>query len=279
LKADPPRVPCIMRRVDDWSLDPLAFASGAVALLLYAQGFARLRRRRVEHARPWRAALYGAGVTVAVLALVSPIDTIGEEQLLSAHMLQHLMLGDVAPLLLVLGVSGPMAVFLLPARPMRALARVRPLRRLLSFLLRPRSSFAVWALAIGAWHVPAAYDAAIAHPAVHALEHISFVLAGLLVWTQIVDPTRHARLTPGGRAVFAGAVLVAGMALSEVLLVMGPLYPHYAHVVDRPFGFTAGEDQNRAGLLMMAEQIATLGTAAALLLWAHVEHVQESYTS
>lgn len=268
-----------MRLVGHWSFDPVAFASGAVALLLYAQGFARLRRRRVVHARPWRAGIYGAGVAVAVLALVSPIDTIGEKQLLSAHMLQHLLLGDVAPLLVVLGVSGPMAVFLLPARPMRVVARVQPLRRLLSFLLRPRVSFAGWAVAIGAWHVPAAYDAAIAHPPVHVLEHSSFVLAGLLVWTQIVDPTRHARLTPGGRAVFAGAVLLAGMALSEVLLVMHPLYRHYADVVDRPFGFTAGQDQNRAGLLMMAEQIATLGTAAALLLWAHVERVQESYTS
>ena len=104
-----------MRLVGDWSSDPVAFASGAVALLLYAQGFARLRRRRVVHARPWRAGIYGAGVAVAVLALVSPIDTIGEDQLLSAHMLQHLLLSDVAPLLLVLGVSGPMAVFLLPS--------------------------------------------------------------------------------------------------------------------------------------------------------------------
>jgi putative membrane protein len=268
-----------MRMVGNWSLDPLPFAAGAIALALYAQGFARLRGRRVELARPWRATLYVAGVAVTVLALVSPIDTMGEEKLLSAHMLQHLLLGDVAPLLLVLGVSGPMAVFLLPARPMRALARVQPLRRLLSFLLQPPVSFAGWALAIGAWHVPAAYDTAIAHPAVHVLEHISFVLAGLLIWTQIIDPTRHARLTPGGRAVFAGAVLLAGMALSEVLLVMRPLYPHYADVVDRPFGFTAGEDQDRAGLLMMAEQIATLGTAAALLLWAHVERVQASYTS
>lgn len=268
-----------MGLVGNWSLDPLALSAGAVALALYAQGFSRLRRRRVDLARLWHATLYTAGVAVAVLALVSPIDTIGEEQLLSAHMLQHLLLGDVAPLLLVLGVSGPMAVFLLPARPLRALAHARSLRRLLSFLLHPRVSFAGWALAIGAWHVPAAYDAAIAHPAVHVLEHISFVLAGLLVWTQIVDPTRHARLTPGGRAVFAGAVLLAGMALSEVLLVMRPLYQHYTSVVDRPFGLTAGEDQDRAGLLMMAEQIATLGTAAALLLWTHVERVQGSYTS
>jgi putative membrane protein len=271
--------PGMMQLVGSWSLDPVAFAAGAVALVLYAQGFARLRRRRVDLARLWRATLYAAGVAVAVLALVSPIDTIGEEELLSAHMLQHLLLGDVAPLLLVLGVSGPMAVFLLPARPMRVVARVRPLRRLLSFLLRPRVSLAGWVVAIGAWHVPVAYDAAIANPPVHVLEHISFVLVGLLVWTQIVDPTRHARLTPGGRAVFAGAVLLAGMALSEVLLVMGPLYPQYAHVIDRPFGFTAGEDQDRAGLLMMAEQIATLGTAAALLLWTHVERVQGSYTS
>jgi len=259
--------------VGTWSLDPVPLAAAAAALVLYGQGFARVRRRRRALAGRGRAALFAAGVLVAVLALVSPLDRLGEDELLSAHMLQHLLLGDVAPLLLVLGLCGPLSVFLLPQKPLRVLARARPLRSLVSFLLRPTVSFAVWALAIGAWHVPAAYDAAIAHPALHAAEHATFLLAGLLVWTQIVDPTGHARRSPGRRALFAGAVLVAGMGLSEVLLLSAPLYPHYAHVLHRPLGFTAAEDQRRAALLMMAEQIATLATAAALLLWSHAERV------
>jgi cytochrome c oxidase assembly factor CtaG len=257
-----------------WSLDPLPLAAAAAALVLYGQGYSRLRRRRRDLVGPGHAALFVAGVLTALLAVISPLDRYGEDRLLTAHMLQHLLLADVAPLLMVLGLRGPMSVFLVPAAPLRALARRRPLRRTLAFLLRPAVSFTVWAVVVAAWHVPAAYDAAIAHPALHAVEHAALLGAGLLVWTQIVDPTRHGRLTPGGRALFAGAVLLAGSGLSEVLLLAGPLYPHYAHVLHRPFGFTAAEDQRRAGLLMMAEQIATLGTAAALLLWSHAERVE-----
>jgi putative membrane protein len=257
----------------DWNLSLFPLLAGGVALVLYGQAFSRLRARRRTIVGRGQAALFTAGVLVAMLAVVSPLDQLGENKLLSAHMLQHLLLGDVAPLLLVVGLRGPLALFLLPARPLRTLAGVRPLRRLLSALLRPWPAFAVWAVAIGAWHVPAAYDAALAHPALHVAEHASFVLAGLLVWTQIVDPTGHGRLSAGGRAAFAAGVLLAGMGLSEALLLAGPLYPHYAHVAHRPLGFTAAEDQNRAGLLMMGEQIATLGTAAAILLWSHAERV------
>jgi hypothetical protein len=91
---------------------------------------------------------------------------------------------------------------------------------------------------------------------------------------QIVDPTRRGRLSPGRRSAFAAAALACGMALSEVLLDAGPLYGHYAGAADRPFGLTYETDQHRAALLMMVEQIATLGLAAALLLWRHVEAVE-----
>jgi len=265
--------------VGGWRLDPLPLLAAAAVLVLYGHGFARVRRRRRELAPRSRAAAFAAGVLVAVLALVSPLDRLGEEKLLSAHMLQHLLLGDVAPLLLVLGMRGPLAVFVLPQQQLRVLARLRPLRSFVSFLLRPKVSFAVWALATGAWHVPAAYDGAIAHPALHVAEHASFAIVGLLVWAQIVDPTGHRRGSPGRRALFAGTVLVTGMGLSEALLLSAPLYPHYAHVADRPLGFTAAEDQRRAALLMMAEQIATLATAAALLLWSHAERVAREFSA
>ena len=249
-------------------------ATAALALGLYAQAFVRLRRRSAQHATVANALLYIAGVAIGTLAVISPLDALAEDTLLSAHMTQHLLLGDLAPLLIVLGVRGPIGVFLLPPPVLRPLARSRPVRATLDFLLRPAVSFAVWAGALAAWHVPQAYDAALDHPAVHVVEHATLFLGGLLLWTQIVDPARRHRLSPGRRAAFGATALAAGMVLSEVLLGSGPLYPHYAGALDRPFGLTYESDQNRAALLMMAEQIATLGPACALLLWSHVEAVE-----
>jgi len=133
------------------------------------------------------------------------------------------------------------------------------LRRVLAFLLRPAVTVALWVAAVYAWHVPRLYDAALTHPAVHGAEHACFLLAGLLVWTQILDRRR----SPGRRAALAGAVLLAGMPLAEVLIATSPLYAHYP----------SAAGQLHAGLAMMAEQIATLGTAALLLLRAHIERV------
>ena len=257
-----------------WSWDPLALAASGLAVARYAQAFVRLRQRNPRHASVGNALLFVAGVAVATLAVVSPLDELAEETLLSAHMAQHLLLGDLAPLLLVLGVRGPISVFLLPLPILRPLARARLVRDTVNALLRPAVSFAVWAIALVAWHVPAAYDLALDRPAVHVLEHASLFLGGLLLWIQIVDPARRHRLSPGRRAAFAAAALATSMALGEVLLAAAPLYPHYARAIDRPFGLSYASDQNRAALLMMLEQAATLGVAAALLLWSHVETLE-----
>jgi putative membrane protein len=256
-----------------WTVSAAPLVPTALALALYAQAFVRLRRRSGHAHATWpRAALFVAGVAVSTLALVSPVDAVGEDQLLAAHMLQHLLLGDVGPVLLVLGVRGPLSVFLLPAPLLRGIART-PLRAVGSFLLQPRVSLGLWLATIGAWHVPAAYDAAIAHPALHAFEHACFAAAGVLAWSQIVDPARRRRLSVGQRAVFAFVLLVASGVLAEVLVALHPLYPHYVAVHDRPFGWSAAQDQSRAALLMMGEQIATLATAMTFLVRAHVERV------
>lgn len=232
----------------------------------------RLRRRAPAHARWTSAFLFAAGVAISTLALVSPVDRIGEEQLLAAHMLQHLLLGDLGPLLMVLGVRGPLGVFMLPPPLLRVVAR-GPVRRVVSFLLRPSVSLSAWLAAFVGWHVPAAYDAALAHPWLHVLEHVCFALAGVLAWTQIVDPARRARLSVGQRAAFAFALLVASSMLAETLVALHPVYPAYVAVPDRPFGWSAGQDQSKAALLMMAEQIATLATAMTFLVRAHVDRV------
>jgi putative membrane protein len=249
-------------------LAPLPLAAGAAALVLYLRGFVRLRRRRPDLAPVGAAVAFAAGVAVALLALSAPLDELADTRLLSAHMAQHLLLGDVAPLLLVLGLRGPLALFVVPPAVLRVLARPHP-RRLRETATRPAVALALWAGALYAWHVPALYDAAVAAPALHSLEHAAFLTAGLLVWSIVLDARRSA----GGRVGFAACVLLAGMPVAEALIATGPLYPHYAAIADRPLGLTAQTDQARAGLLMMAEQIATLGTAAALLLWSHAELV------
>jgi cytochrome c oxidase assembly factor CtaG len=262
-------------------MDPtssLTLAGALLALAVFGKGFRRLRRRGRQYVGWSQATLYVAGLAVGVLAVSPPVDSFAD-QLLSAHMLQHLLLGDVMTLLLVLGVRGPMSVFFLPASVLRRLGRLGPPRRLLATAFRPLVSLLAWTVVIAAWHVPAAYDFALEHDSVHILQHLSFVVVGLQVWTQIIAPSRHQRLSAGRRAVFAVAVLAAGMVLSELLLVTGPLYPHYRDVLDRPFGLSAAEDQSRAALLMMAEQILTLGTAAALLVWTHVESVSPQFAT
>lgn len=249
-----------------------ALAGGLAAFAVFGMGFRRLRRRGRRHVSWRNAVLFAAGVVVGVLAVSPPVDSLADESL-SAHMAQHLLLGDVMPLLLVLGVRGPMSVFVVPAPVLRRIGRLTVVQRVAAAALRPGVALSLFAVVIGAWHVPAAYDFALGHEAVHAAEHLSFVVVGVLVWTQIVAPSHHGRSSAGRRALFAVAVLGVGMVLSEVLLLTGPLYAHYRDVLDRPFGLDPGEDQNRAALLMMGEQIATLGTAAALLVWTHVESV------
>src|SRR3954447_18976494 len=198
------RVP-VSRLASAWEAAPLPIAGAVVALALFAQAFVRLRRRgRTDHAGWGRAVLYGAGVATITLALVSPLDAVGDEYLLFAHMGQHLMIGDVGPALVLLAIRGPLTFFLLPPPVLRAVAPIRPLRSFLTLLLRPKVAFCLWVAAMAAWHVPVSYDYAIAHPRVHDLEHLSFLVVGLLVWSQLIDPARRGALSvPSGRVLYA----------------------------------------------------------------------------
>jgi cytochrome c oxidase assembly factor CtaG len=251
-----------------WLVEPGVLAAAAAALALFAQAFVRLRRRsRSDHASWARAVLFVAGVAIGTLALVSPLDAVGDSYLLSAHMLQHVLVGDAAPALALVALRGPLLLFLLPPPLLGPLARCAPLRRALRFLLRPRVSLAAWAVVIATWHVPAAYDYTLTHRTVHDLEHTSFLLVGLLVWTQLVDPARRGVPTLGGRLACAAALFWLGQALSDVLIFsFRPLYPSYAAQAERLLSLSPLRDQQLAGLVMTVEQLLTLGSCAAILL-------------
>jgi putative membrane protein len=246
-----------------WEAPPVVLIAAAVALALFVQAFIRLRRRSPGHASWARAALFATGLALLVIPLVSPLDHLGDEELLSAHMLQHVLIGDAAVALLIVAVRGPLLFFLLPPPVLRPLAAFRPLRALLAVLAVPLVALGLWTISLYVWHVPAVYDYAAAHPLVHDLQHLSFVLAGALVWLQLVDPARHGRLRRPQRVVFALAMLVISQPLVDALLFStSPAYPRYtgAH------GISALTDQRLAGVVMMVEQFLALGICVALLL-------------
>jgi putative membrane protein len=255
-----------------WETPPTVLIGAGLALVLFLQAFVRLRRRRAEHA-PWtRALLFASGLALLVVPVASPLDHVADEQLLSAHMLQHVLIGDAAPALLVTAVRGPLLFFLLPPALLRPLASFRPLRAFLSVLLRPLVSLGLWVVAIVAWHAPSAYDYAAAHPVVHDLEHVSFVIAGILAWTQLVDPARHGALRRPQRVFFALAMLALTQPLVDALLFSSSAaYPRYAEQPDRLFGLSPLTDQRLAGVVMMVEQLLALGICVALLLRPYLQ--------
>jgi cytochrome c oxidase assembly factor CtaG len=238
--------------------------AAALAALLFAQAVVRLRRRGRPDLAGWdRVALFAAGLGVTVFALVGPLDRLADEKLLAAHMGQHVLIGDLGPALMILAVRGPLLVFLLPPAILAPLARSGRVRAVLGTLLRPRVAFSLWALNLAIWHIPYLYDLALRHQRLHNFEHLCWMFCGILVWTLLIDPGSHRRLTVGGRVALAAAMFAAGTILTDVLVFsFTPLYPAYHGA----YGISALTDQQLAGIVMMVEQLLTLGTCVALLL-------------
>jgi putative membrane protein len=251
-----------------WSPEPVVIAASIVGLALFGSGFLVLRRRgRRDHAGWTHACPFLLGIVVLALALVSPVHAAGDEYLVSAHMLQHVMIGDLAPALLILGIRGPLILFMLPAPVLRGVAGTMWLRRTLGFLLRPKPSFVVWALTMAVWHVPAIYDAALARPWLHDLEHASFLAAGLLVWSVLIDPARRGELDLRGRILYAGALFAtAHLFIHPVLLSGSAVYDSYASQPHRLLNLSPVADQHWAALVMTVEQVFTLGVFLLVLL-------------
>jgi cytochrome c oxidase assembly factor CtaG len=252
----------------EWLFEPVPLALAALAAALFLQGFVRLRRRgRADHASFGRLALFAAGLGLTVAALVSPLDPVGDQFLLSAHMLQHLLIGDAGPALMLVAVRGPLVFFLLPAPLMRILGRSERVRDVAASLVRPRVALGAWALAYGAWHIPSFYDYAATHQLVHDAEHASFVVAGVLVWSLLVDPAGQRRLSRGRRLAVAAGLFAMGTVIADVLIFsLHPLYPLYANQAERVFSLSPLHDQQLAGLVMIVEQALTLGTFAVVML-------------
>ena len=235
-----------------WRLDPAVLLPVALYAAVYLRRFAAARVEAGGRGAGLPQALaFGGAMVVLLIAVASPLDALGERYLFSAHMVQHVLLGDIAPLLVLLGLS---RVIMRPAT--RRLAR---LERALGRLAHPASAIAVWLGLIYLWHVPALYDAAIEHPALHALEHASFFTAGLALWWPLVQPVPMRRRLRGLGSLAYIAVAKAGLAALGLYLVWSSTvaYPFYESV-PRISGLSAIEDQNVGGAIMMVEQSIVL---------------------
>lgn len=244
-----------------WSFPPLVAAGAALAIAFFLQGWLRLRARDRPDLASWRRfALFMAGMAVVTLAIVSPIDAVGERYLQAGHMLQHVLLADLGVVLIVLSVRGPLTVFFLPRDLLAPLARQGWLRRTLAWLLRPRQTVGLWLLVLVAWHVPALYESALRNRELHDLQHFSFLLVGVLLWVVLLDPTGHGRLSASERIGVAALVFIAGQLLAYVMLFSyRPFYGVYAEQDDRLLGLSPLTDQKLSGVVMMVEQLLTVG--------------------
>jgi cytochrome c oxidase assembly factor CtaG len=196
------------------------------------------------------AAWFG-GLALMGVALLSPLDSLGETDLLSAHMAQHLLIADLSAPLLVIGLRSPVYAFLLPSSMFAALARSR-LRTLFAFLRQPWVAAPIWVLTLYGWHLAPAYEAALRSPVLHALQHQTFIVASLLVWVSVLEPAR--RRVPGELWKIAHIVGVrfAGMFLGMAFVILQtPVYEGFYGRRALDHGLTPAEDQQIAGGLML----------------------------
>jgi cytochrome c oxidase assembly factor CtaG len=237
-----------------WSTNPgLAFVL-ATTSVLYLRGWLVLHRTTPRRFPPWRLLAFVAGVATLWFAIASPLDSLAS-LLLSAHMVQHLLLLSVAPPLILLG-----APFLPVLRGLpRSFARDGvgpflvwpPLRRCASALTHPVVGWLAMAVTLLAWHVPASFELALRSPGWHKTEHACFFLAALLFWWPVVLPFPSRRLWPLWTvpAYLLAADLLNTLLSAILTLSEHVLYPTYA-AAPRLFGTSALSDQATAGVIM-----------------------------
>lgn len=225
----------------------------AVFALIYSSGFVRIRVTRPNQFPIWRWASFMGGILALVVAVSSPLDTFSE-RLLTLHMAQHLVLMSIAPPLIVLGapvvpiLRGPRWLVRAVLGP---LIRLRWLRKICHTAVQPRVAWLLMNLAYIGWHIPAAYEAAIANEHVHNCEHACFFFTSLLFWWPVVEPW-PSRFR-GSRWLLLPYLLAADLVntgISAFLVFSGRLlYPSYGQQ-PRMFGMSAMADQAAAGAFM-----------------------------
>lgn len=235
--------------------------------------FALLYFKRVwtlkQEGRPvplWRIWLFASGIVLALLSFTSPLDAFGEDSSIAVHMSQHLIVGDIVPLLVVFGLTRSLL------RPILALPVLGDLR----FLVHPLVALPLWGLNLYLWHISGAYDTALSNDAVHALQHILFLTTGALMWAALLETLPGpAWFGTGAKIGYVIVVRTLGTILGNIFTWSSSgFYSHYDDV-PRLWGLSQAADQSYAGVVMMSEGgIVTFVLLAVLVYRAASESDQ-----
>jgi putative membrane protein len=190
----------------------------------------------------WRRACFLGGLCLIVVTLTS-MGSLADE-LFWAHMVEHLVIGDIGTLLLVLGLTGPV---LAPILRIGVFDRLR-------VLAHPLVAFPLWAIDLYLWHVPFFHEAAVRHDVVHALQHFSFVAFGLNMWMALLGPLpKPAWFGNLAKLIYVIAVRLTGAVLGNVFVFGGHVFFSVYAAGERAHGISPAADQNAAGAIMMVE--------------------------
>jgi cytochrome c oxidase assembly factor CtaG len=231
----------------------------AAPLFLIAVALAYARRASTLAARgrpvsPLRQASFAAGVILLIGADLPPLSTVAEE-IVVGHMAQHLLIGDLAGLLIALGLTGPILAPLLARRPF-AWLRV---------LGNPLVALPLWAVNLYLWHLATLYEGVLDSPLLHLAQHACFFTFGLAMWLPLVGPLPKPRwFGDGAMLVYVIVVRLLGAVLANVMIWSGSvLYPDYAPG-EAKWEISPLADQGAAGTVMMIE---TGAVTLALFTW------------
>jgi putative membrane protein len=240
-----------------FSLAPGPIAIVVVLVAGYLRRWSQVRKTSGPRGAGWvQLSAWLGGVLCIAIALISPIDTLAD-QVFAMHMVQHVLLLDFAPILLIAGLS---KVLLRPVA-----RKVLDLERALGPIAHPAFAVVFYVGMMWLWHIPALYDAALEHSAVHVLEHTFFLSAGLLYWWHLLSPVRGRHLTGLAPVVYMVSTKVF-VGMLGIFLTFAPT-SIYSFYEKRPevWGLHAADDQALAGAIMAIEQSIVMGVALAYL--------------
>lgn len=236
-----------------WAVPPVEVAAILIGAALY---FGRARGSGVVSG--WRQASFAAGIAVLLIAVCSPLGGVAQQGLLTAHMLQHTLIGAVAPLLLLLGMPRAFVEALLSPAWRTRLQRVQ----------HPLVAFPLWVVGTVVWLLPSVHHAVLESPPLWILQQASFLVLGLILWAPVIESLPAPDwFSTGWKGGYMTGVWVVGLSIANVYWFSGTAFYDSHAAAASAWGVEPLEDQANAGTVMMVLHCLLAFGAIAVLFF------------